>query len=154
MNFTKANDLNKKYIVYFIKLNFKDSGMNTSDYNTNRHMGEMLANEYVVPDIEKYNPYIVVDVHEMESYWDEQKYVGVLDNKSDIEKEYATRIADNLDYPIFTINAGTSPEWVTVPIEKNRNNVLLFETPQKDSQNNKTHTAQVLVRTIDNLNVY
>ena len=154
MNFTKANDLNKKYIVYFIKLNFKDSGMNTSDYNTNRHMGEMLANEYVVPDIEKYDPYIVVDVHEMESYWDEQKYVGVLDNKSDIEKEYATRIADNLDYPIFTINAGTSPEWVTVPIEKNRNNVLLFETPQKDSQNNKTHTAQVLVRTIDNLNVY
>lgn len=154
MNFTKANDLNKKYIVYFIKLNFKDSGMNTSDYNTNRHMGEMLANEYVVPDIEKYNPYIVVDVHEMESYWDEQKYVGVLDNKSDIEKEYATRIADNLDYPIFTINAGTSPEWVTVPIEKNRHNVLLFETPQKDSQNNKTHTAQVLVRTLDNLNVY
>lgn len=154
MNFTKADDLNKKYIVYFIKLNFKDSGLNTSDYNTNRHMGEMLANEYVVPDIEKYDPYIVVDVHEMESYWDEQRYVGVLDNKSIVEREYATRISDNLDYPIFVINAGTSPEWVTVPIEKNNHNVILFETAQKDSQSNKTQTARDLIRTIDALNVY
>lgn len=154
MNFTKANDLNKKYIVYFIKLNFKDSGMNTSDYDTNRHMGEMLANEYVVPDIEKYNPYIVVDVHEMESYWENQRYVGVLDNKSEVEVEYANRISDNLDYPIFKINAGTSPKWVTVPIEKNNHNVILFETAQKDSQDKKMQTARDLVRTIDNLAVY
>lgn len=154
MNFTKANDLNKKYIVYFIKLNFKDSGLNTSDYNTNRHMGEMLANEYVVPDIEKYDPYIVVDVHEMEKYWDEQRYVGVLDNKSSVEREYASRISDNLDYPIFAINAGTSPKWVTVPIEKNNHNVILFETAQKDSQSEKMQTARDLIRTIDALNVY
>lgn len=154
MNFTKANSLNKKYIVYFIKLNFKDSGLNTSDYNTNRHMGEMLANKYVVPDIEKYDPYIVVDVHEMESYWEEQKYVGVLDNKSSETMEYAYRLSDNLDYPIFTINAGTSPKWVTVPISKQGHNTILFETPQKNSKENKTQVAIDLVRTIDSLNAY
>lgn len=154
MKFTKANDLNRRYIVYFIKLNFKDSGMNTSDYNTNRHMGELLAHEFVVPDIENYDPYIVVDVHEMEDYWEEQKYVGVINNKSAEEMEYAYRISDNLDYPIFTINAGTSPEWVTVPIEKKNNNVILFETPQKDSQQTKLKTATQLVRTIDALTVY
>lgn len=154
INFTKENSLNKKFIVYFIKLNFKDSGLNTSDYNTNRHMGEMLANEYVVPDIERYNPYIVVDVHEMESYWDEQRYVGVLDNKSSVEMEYATKISDNLSYPIFTINAGTSPKWVTVPIEKDNHNVLLFETAQKDSQYKKAQTARDLVKTIDALPIY
>lgn len=154
MKYTKDNSLNRRYIVYFIKLNFKDSGMNTSDYNTNRHMGELLANKYVVPDIENYDPYIVVDVHEMESYWDEQKYVGVIDNKSSEEMEYAYRISDNLDYPIFTINAGTSPEWVTVPIEKKDHNTILFETPQKDSQKKKTKTAEILVNTIDSLTVY
>lgn len=154
INFTKENSLNKKFIVYFIKLNFKDSGLNTSDYNTNRHMGEMLANEYVVPDIERYNPYIVVDVHEMESYWDKQRYVGVLDNKSSVEMEYATKISDNLSYPIFTINAGTSPKWVTVPIEKDNHNVLLFETAQKDSQYKKAQTARDLVKTIDALPIY
>ena len=154
MNFTKENTLNKKYIVYFIKLNFKDSGMNTGDYNTNRHMGEMLANEYVVPDIENYNPYIVVDVHEMENYWDKLRYVGVMDNKSSVTMEYAHRISDNLSYPILTINAGTSPKWVTIPIYKNNHNVILFETAQDDSQYDKNRTAINLVRTIDNLNVY
>ena len=49
IKFTKENNLSKKYIVYFIKLNFKDSGMNITDYDTNRHMGELLAHEYVVP---------------------------------------------------------------------------------------------------------
>ena len=154
MNFTKENSLNKRYIVYFIKLNFKDSGMNTSNYDTNRHMGELLANKYVVPDIERYDSYIVVDVHEMESYWEEQKYVGVLDNKSSETMEYAYRLSDNLDYPIFTINAGTSPKWVTVPISKQGHNTILFETPQKNSKENKTQVAIDLVRTIDSLNAY
>ncbi len=154
INFTKENNLNKKYIVYFIKLNFKDSGLNTSDYDTNRHMGEMLANEYVVPDIEKYNPYVVVDVHEMEDYWDLQRYVGVIDNKSSVTMEYANKIGDNLTYPVETINSGTSPQWVTIPIAKKNHDVILFETAQADSQYNKTQTARDLVRTIDTLQVH
>ena len=154
INFTKENSLNRNYIVYFIKLNYTDSGLNTSDYNTNRHMGEMLANKYVLPDIEKYDPYLVVDVHEMESYWDEQSYVGVLDNESSVEKEYAYRISDNLGYPVFVINAGTSPEWVTIPIEEKNHNTILFETPQKDNKTTKMQVARDLIRTIDALNVY
>jgi hypothetical protein len=154
MNFTKENDLNKKFIVYFIKLNFKDSGMNTRDYDTNRHMGELLANEYVLPDIEKYDPYVVVDVHEMEDYWDDQRYVGVIDNKSDLTMEYAHRISENLSYPVYTVNSGTSPEWVTLPLAKKGHNVILFETAQKDSQNDKTQTARNLVKTIDDLPIY
>ena len=154
MKFTKENDLNKKYIVYFIKLNFKDSGMNTSDYDTNRHMGELLANEYILPDIEKYDPYIIVDAHEMESYWDLQRYVGVIDNKSNVTMDYANKIGDSLNYPVYTVNSGTSPEWVTIPLAEKNHNVILFETAQSDSQDNKTETAIKLVKSIDNLPVY
>ena len=154
MNLTEAKDLNKKYITYFIKLNYNDSGMNISDYDTNRHMGEMLAHEYVLPDIEKYDPFLIVDVHEMEDYWENQRYVGVIDNTSDVEMEYAYRINGTLGYPIFTINAGTSPEWVTIPLEKKNNNVILFETAQADSQAEKEKTALDLVRAIDDLPVY
>ena len=154
MNFTKDNTLNKKFIVYFIKLNFKDSGMNISDYTTNRHMGELLANEYVLPDIEKYDPYIIVDAHEMENYWDIQRYVGVIDNESDVTMEYANEISDNLSYPIYPIRGGTSPDWVTKPLAKKGHNVILFETAQADTQYNKTLTAIDLVRTIDKLTVY
>ena len=154
INFTKNNSLNKKFIVYFIQLNFKDSRMNTSDYDTNRHMGELLANEYIVPDVENYDPYIVVDVHEMEDYWDLQRYVGVVDNKSSTTMDYANKIGKNLSYPVYTVRTGTSPEWVTIPIAKKNHNVVLFETAQNDTQYNKTLTARDLVRTIDALPVY
>jgi len=153
MNFTKDNSLNKKFIVYFIKLNFDDSGMNTSDYDTNRHMGELLANEYVVPDIDKYHPHVIVDVHEMESYWEKQRYVGVVDNKSSTTMDYANAIGKGVGYPVYTIKSGTSPKWVSEPLAKKGNNVVVFETAQIDSQENKTHTAIDLVRAIDNLPV-
>ena len=150
-NFTKDNSLNKKFIVYFIKLNFKDSGMNTSDYDTNRHMGELLANEYVLPDIEKYDPYLIVDAHEMEAYWDLQRYIGVVDNKSSMTMKYANMVGGNLSYPVYTVKTGTSPEWVTIPLAEKKHNVILFETAQKDSPQNKAKTARDLIRAIDGL---
>ena len=153
MNWTKANDLSKKYIVYFIKLNFNDSGMNISDYDTNRHMGEMLAHDYVLPDIEKYDPFIIVDVHEMESYWEKQRYIGVIDNKSDVVMGYANTINDTVKYPVYTIKGGTSPQWVAVPLEKKGHNVLIFETAQVDSQDDKKQTSMDLIRAIDALPV-
>ena len=154
MNFTKDNTLKNRFVAYYIKLNFNDSGMNTSDYDTNRHMGELLANEYVVPDIENYDPYVVVDVHEMENYWENQKYVGIINNESNVSVQYANEIAGNLSFPVFPITGGTSPEWVTIPISNNRHEVILFETAQEDSMENKTQIASNLVRTVDNFNVY
>ena len=154
INYSQEDKLNRKFIVYFINLNFEDSGMNTSDYDTNRHMGELLTNEYVLPDIEKYDPYVVVDVHEMEEYWEHQRYVGVLDNESDLTMEYAHRIGNNLSYPVLTVNAGTSPEWVTIPISEKGHITILFETAQTDSQSEKAVTAEDLVRTIDRLPIY
>jgi hypothetical protein len=154
MNFTKENSLNNKYVVYYIKLNYKDNGMNISDYNTNRHMGELLANEFVVPDIENYNPYVIVDVHEMEDYWDLQKYVGVVDNKSSTTMDYANRIGKDLSYPAYTIKTGTSPEWVSIPLAQKNHNVLVFETAQNDTYHDKTVTAMDLLRSIDGLPIY
>ena len=154
MNFTKDNSLNKKYIIYFIQLNFKDSGMNISDYDTNRHMGELLANDYIVPDIENYNPYVVVDAHEMEDYWNLQKYVGIVDNKSSTTMDYANKIGGNLSYPVYPVVTGTSPEWVTIPIAQKNHNVILFETAQNDTQHDKELTAINLVRTVDSLPIY
>lgn len=123
--------------------------MNTSDYDTNRHMGELLANEFVVPDIENYDPFFIVDVHEMEDYWDLQKYVGVVDNKSSTTMKYANMTGANLSYPVYTINSGTSPEWVSIPLAKKNHNVIVFETAQNDTQYDKIQTARELVRTID-----
>ena len=153
MNFTQSNSLNKKYIIYFIQLNFKDSGMNTSDYDTNRHMGELLANEFVVPDIENYDPFFIVDVHEMEDYWEKQKYVGILDNKSATTVKYANAIGDSLNFPVYTFKSGTSLQWVSMPLAEKNHTVFLVEAPQKDAQYQKEQIARDLVRAIDNLTI-
>jgi hypothetical protein len=152
-NFTKDNSLNRKFIVYFIKLNFNDSGLNTSDYNTNRHMGELLAYDYVVPDIEQYDPYVIVDVHEMEDYWEKQKYVGILDNKSATTVKYANAIGDSLNFPVYTFKSGTSLQWVSMPLAEKNHTVFLVEAPQKDAQYQKEQIARDLVRAIDNLTI-
>ena len=121
---------------------------------TKEHSLNKKFHEYVLPDIEKYNPYIIVDAHEMESYWDTQRYVGIIDNKSSVTMEYAEKIGENLSYPVLKVKTGTSPKWVTKPLVKKNHNVILFETAQIDSQKNKTKTAIDLVRTIDKLPVY
>ena len=90
----------------------------------------------------------------MEDYWDLQRYVGVVDNKSSTTMDYANKIGKNLSYPVYTVRTGTSPEWVTIPIAKKNHNVVLFETAQNDTQYNKSLTARDLVRTIDALPVY
>lgn len=151
MNFTKDNSLNRKFIVYFIKLNFNDSGMDTGDYNTNRHMGELLAYDYVVPDIDQYDPYVIVDVHEMEDYWEKQKYVGILDNKSATTVKYANAIGDCLNFPVYTFKSGTSLQWVSMPLAEKNHTVFLVEAPQKYTQNQKEQIARDMVKGIDSL---
>lgn len=150
-NFTKDNSLNRKFIVYFIKLNFNDSGMDTSDYNTNRHMGELLAYDYVVPDIDQYDPYVIVDVHEMEDYWERQKYVGVLNHSSNTTMKYANAIGDSIGFPVYTFKSGTSLQWVSMPLAEKNHTVFLVEAPQNDTQSQKDQIARDLVKGIDNL---
>ena len=80
---------------------------------------------------------------------DLQKYVGVVDNKSSTTMKYANMTGANLSYPVYTINSGTSPEWVSIPLAKKNHNVIVFETAQNDTQYDKIQTARELVRTID-----
>ena len=68
--------------------------------------------------------------------------------------EYANRIGNNLSYPVLTVNAGTSPEWVTIPLSEKGHITILFETAQVDSQKEKVQTASDLVKTIDRLPIY
>ena len=150
-NFTKDNSLNRKFIVYFIKLNFNDSRMDTNDYNTNRHMGELLAYDYVVPDIDQYDPYVIVDVHEMEDYWERQKYVGVLNHSSNTTMKYANAIGDSIGFPVYTFKSGTSLQWVSMPLAEKNHTVFLVEAPQNDTQSQKDQIARDLVKGIDNL---
>jgi hypothetical protein len=100
-----SNNLSKKYVVYFVKINHNQTKYNVSDYKTNRRMGEMLANKYIVNDTKQYAPVLVMDVHEMEVYYDKTTFLLAISEDAKGEND-TKKLADQIGvemHPTFTI---------------------------------------------------
>lgn len=144
-------NLTKRHVVYYTKINYNNLDLNTSDYVTNRHMGEHLTHDYVLKDYKQYKPFLVIDVHENEPGIYPDRYIATLNNTDAPTLEYAHTIGANTDIGVYNYTTGgdSSPKWVT-PISKEGIPALLFEYPQIASKTNKTDMATILVNTIDN----
>ena len=79
------------------------SGIDTDDYQTNRHMGELLANQYIVKDLIQYNPIAVIDVHEMEEYWEPTEFIEVMSTNSSTAKEYSHKLSEDTGIQEYTL---------------------------------------------------
>ncbi|WP_295722179.1 hypothetical protein [uncultured Methanobrevibacter sp.] len=149
--FNDNNQLKKKYVVYFVKINHDNYHYDTEEYNTNRHMGEMLANEFIVPDVKQYSPNLVIDVHEMEVYFDETNFVLAIGNDN-LTQEESIKLAEMIgvnQHPGYS--SGTSPEYVTEPIKEQGYTTMLFEINQGYSKEQKENYARRLVTALDAL---
>lgn len=149
--FNDNNQLRKKYVVYFVKINHDNPHYNTKEYNTNRHMGEMLANEFIVPDIKQYAPNLVMDVHEMEVYFDETTFLLAIGNDN-LTQEESIKLAKMIgvkQHPGYS--AGTSPEYVTEPIKDQGYTTMLFEVNQGYTKEQKEDYARKLVTALDEI---
>ena len=130
-----TNDISKKFVIYFIKV--KD---NITSRNDTRSAGENLANQFVV------------DVHEIDEYYEYSNFIFSLSNNTD-SKEYANNLSKALNIEYYDFAEGTSPEKVTEPIAEQNINTLLFESSIKNSLNEKDKIAVKLIRACDRLNV-
>lgn len=151
-NLSKENKLSKKYVVYFVKINHNQNKYNTSDYDTNRHMGEMLANRFIVNDVDQYNPELVMDVHEMEVYYDKTTFLLPITEDAKGESD-AQIIANMMNVEKqATYSSGTSPQYVTEPIANKNIESMIFEVNQGYPQETKDDYALRLIRAIENYN--
>lgn len=144
-----THQLNKRYVVYFVRINHDNFYYATEEYNTNRHMGEMLANAYIVPDVGQYSPDLVIDVHEMEVYFDETTFLLAISDDSESESE-SVRLADMIgvkQHPGYS--AGTSPEHVTEPIKDQGFLTMLFEVNQGYTNEEKDNYSRQLINAIE-----
>ena len=73
-----TQNLTKKYVIYYIK-----TIDNLTTREDTRPAGEELANEYIVPNIAKDKPFIVVDVHEINPDYEYSNFIFSLSNKTD-----------------------------------------------------------------------
>ena len=141
-----TQNLTKKYVIYYIKV--KD---NITTREDTRPAGENLANKFIVPNIKKDNPFIVVDVHEINPDYEYSNFIFSLSNKSDEIDSYISKLSNDVNLVDYEFNEGTSPEKVTIPIANEGINTLLMETSITDPLMEKQKTAENLLESLDEL---
>ncbi len=148
-NITSKNgtqNLTKRYVIYYIQT--KD---NITSHDETRAAGEELANKYIVPNIVKDNPLVVVDVHEIDPDYEYSNFIFSLSNRTGKINSYISKLSNNVNLVDYNFDIGTSPEKVTKPIADKGITTLLMETSITDSLIQKHQTAENLIRCLDEL---
>ena len=149
-NITNENgdkNLTKKYVIYYVKV--KD---NLTSRDDTRLAGEELSQKYIVPNIAKDEPFIVVDVHEIDPVYEYSSFLFSLSNRTTKINNYIGNITEGVDIVDFNFTEGTSPEKVTMPIAEQGIPTILIETSITDSLSEKQGTAEKLIKSLDKLN--
>lgn len=141
-----AGTLNKRFVIYYIK-----TIDNLTSQEETRAAGEELANKFIVPNIANDNPFIVVDVHEINPDYEYSNFVFSLSNRTDKIDSDIQKLTNDVNLVDFNFEEGTSPEKVTEPIAKKGINTLLVETSINDSITQKHQTAVNLVNSLNSL---
>ena len=148
-NITSENgthNLTKKYVIYYVKT--KD---NLTTRDDTRPAGEELANKYIVPNIAKDDPFIVIDVHEINPDYEYSNFIFSLSNRTDKIDSYISKLSSDVNLVDYEFSEGTSPEKVTKPIAKKGINTFLMEISITDPLMAKQQTAKNLIRSLDEL---
>lgn len=148
-NITSENgtqNLSKKYVIYYVKTN-----SNITSHDDTREAGEELANKFIVPNIVKDNPFVVVDVHEINPDYEYSNFIFSLSPKNAKINSYIQKLSNDVNLVDYEFDEGTSPEKVTKPIAKKGVNTLLMETSITDAIVQKQKTAENLIRSLDGL---
>ncbi|MFM5882811.1 hypothetical protein [Methanobrevibacter gottschalkii] len=141
-----TNNLTKKYVIYYIKT--KD---NLTSREDTRPAGEELANKFIVPNIVKDKPFIVLDVHEINPDYEYSNFIFSLSNRTNTVDSYISHIANDVNLVDYQFSEGTSPEKVTKPIASKGVTTLLMETSITDALMEKQKTADNLIKSLDSL---
>jgi hypothetical protein len=148
-NITSENgtqNLTKRYVIYYVQ-----TIDNLTSHDETRAAGEELANKYIVPNIVKDDPFIVIDVHEINPDYEYSNFIFSLSNRSDKLDSFISKLSNDVNLVDYDFTQGTSPEKVTKPIAEKGVDTVLMETSITDSITQKHQTAENLIRSLDGL---
>lgn len=140
-------NLTKRYAIYYVKVND-----NLTSRDDTRAAGEALAHRFIVPNIQKDNPFIVVDVHEIDPIYEYSNFLFSLSNRTPEIDSYIDKLSKDVGIVDYNFTEGTSPEKVTMPIAKKGIPTILVETSITDSFQQKEELAKRLIKSLDELN--
>ena len=138
--------LRKCYYIYRVNVT-----KNPEDYEEGRLNGQLLAREYVVPDIERMSIKLVVDVHSNVGHYEERRFLFV-PYHSDETRRIANIIDDRIGWlKVYEPPNPTSPEYVTIPLIKRGIPAIVYETCTYETPEQTFKQAMELVLVIDGL---
>lgn len=138
--------LKKCYYIYEVNVT-----KNPSDYEEGRLNGQLLAREYIVPDIEKMSIKLVIDVHSHRGGYEEYRFLFV-PHPSDKTLRIANMIRDKVDWlTVYDPPNPTSPEYVTIPLIKKGVPAIIYETYAYEPPEQTFRQAMEVVSIIDSL---
>lgn len=122
----KENSKNLHYKYYIYKIHVTK---NTTDYSESRMNGQILARDFVVPDINSKDYRLVVDIHSSNAFYYPEPYIFTPGSNAGASINYAQKIAransEWLSY--YEPPEYTSPKYSTQLIKDNGTPALVFE---------------------------
>ncbi|PAV05442.1 M14 family metallopeptidase [Methanobacterium bryantii] len=144
----KTQNKSLHYCYYIYKINVtKDA----ADYDKGRMNGQLLANQYVVPDIKSQNFQLAIDIHSNEGHYLEKRFIFAPQEEKR-SKSIALMIKNKIPWMVYyNPSPQTSPQYVTIPLINAGIPAVLYETYVNDSYAFTKEHADEFVSAVDNL---
>ncbi|AAB85076.1 MULTISPECIES: Ig-like domain-containing protein [Methanothermobacter] len=148
----QTSNLTKRYVLYSVHVT-----SNAYDYSKGRMNGQLLARNFIVPDVKNEKPMLVIDCHEnlyRQSGYAYPRFLYVIsENLATIN--YTEQIVSRMGFlRVYTPPKATSPQYVTVPIASQGYSTIIYETYKYDSQSRKLSDAGMFISCLESLRTY
>jgi len=145
----RSMTLTRRYVIYHVHVT-----ANADDYSRGRMNGQLLARDFVVPDVRNEKPMLVVDCHEnryMESGYAYPRFIYPI-SKGTATMNYGNQIVSRMPFlRIYTPPQSTSPAYVTIPIASMGYSTIIYEAYAYDTSERKLCEAAMLIESLDSL---
>lgn len=147
-----SKSLNRSYYIYDI-----DVTKDRNSYDKGRRKGQALANKYAVPDIEKSNFQLVIDIHSNRG-----KYTGYKKNRflavpinDKRSKSTAYEVINKIPWLVYYIppkwKGPSSPKYVTIPLINSGVPSIVYETYMYEPYETTSEHANEFIMILDNV---
>ncbi|MGF7117267.1 Ig-like domain-containing protein [Methanobacterium oryzae] len=143
----KSDNLSKRYVIYKVHVT-----QDANDYTKGRMNGQLLAQQFIVPDVSSEKPMLVVDNHEnhgSDSGYTYSRFLYPV-SSTEITKLYTNQIISSMTFlKVYYPPNPTSTQYITVPIANQGIPTIIYETYMYDSASTKASHASALIDALD-----
>ena len=136
----QGNTLKECYYVYKVNVT-----RDAQDYEKGRNNGQKLANQYIVPDIQKQGFNLAIDIHSNRGKYQRKRFIYVpLTSQS--SETTASQMVNQINWlTIYDPPNPTSTSYVTIPLIKSGIPSIVYETYMYEPYNTtKAHADQFI----------